>query len=726
MKRLLTILCLLAAACSGPERNYTHLVDPLIGSGGHGHVFVGASVPHGMVQAGPNNLSKGWDWCSGYHASDTTIVGFAQTHLSGTGIADLGDVVLMPVTGRPGMAQEEFFSPFLKRDELARPGYYSVLLARYGIRAELTVTERVALHRYTYPAGETCRVIVDLEEAPKSLARKGCTDAWIKVVNDSTVVGFRASDEWAADHRVWFALRFSQPLRTAELYASGRLCAADSLRGDRIKACLAFGRTPQLLVRAAVSYTSLDGALSNLLNSPPRSWDFDGVRKAADRSWNEYLAAIEFESRDEEVLRIFYTSLYHTGIAPALYSDAGAPEEYSVFSLWDTYRAVHPLYTIMDRRTPAYVRSLLALRQRQGRMPVWSLAGCETDCMVGVHSIPVVVDAALKGVAGVDPDAVWQAVRDFDRYDARGLKQVREQGWIAADREPWSVAKGLEYCVDDAAIARMAAHVGDTAAQAKYTSRARGYRHYFDPATRFMRGRLADGTFRTPFDPAHSLHLEDDYVEGNAWQYTWLVPCDHTGLIELFGGREPFLEKLDSLFAADPTLNEGASADITGLIGQYAHGNEPSHHILYLYAAAGRHARTAELVRRVCREFYTTRPDGLIGNEDCGQMSAWYLFTALGFYPLDPVGGRFVLGSPLADRAVIHTLSGRDFVVRTENNSPQNKYILSATLDGEPYDRCWIDYERIMCGGELLLRMGPEPNGEFGRDGVPVWEPENY
>lgn len=720
---LLTLLLIwvLSACVSTETRNYVQYVDPLIGSAGHGHVFVGASVPHGMVQLGPNNLSKGWDWCSGYHYSDTTIVGFAHTHLSGTGIADLGDIAFMPVTGDPGMEQEQYVSVFSRANETVRPGYYDVILSKYGIRAELTATERVGYHRYTYPPNAEPSVIVDLQEGVKSLAaRKGVVESYFRVVNDTTIEGYRFSDEWAKGHKVYFTAFFSRPVKKYRIYNNNTFCDGQEARGDNLKIKLDFAPDAMpLVVRTGISYTGCEAAAGNLA-AESTGYNFTSVQELATIKWNRTLAEIDFESKDTTAMRIFYTAFYHTKIVPSLFTDAdgsyrGADGQvyhadetftpYTVFSLWDTYRAVHPLYTLTDTRVKDYVNTLLTITEQQKRLPVWHLAGCEVDCMVGMHAVPVIVDACLKGIGGIDRDRTWNAVSSFENCGYEGLDEVKERGYIPADRVSWSVARGLEYAVDDYAVARLAQSMGKDAEYVHFMQRSRNYRNYFDPATGFMRGKLANGEWRVNYDPFHSMHLEDDYVEGNGWQYTWLVPHDVEGLVDLFGGKEKFLQKFDSLFTVSPVLNEGASVDITGMIGQYAHGNEPSHHTLYLYASVGEPQRTAELVRKVYDRFYKDQPDGLIGNEDCGQMSAWYVFSALGFYPVNPVGGEYVFGSPLADRAVLNLNNGKQFTVIAHQNSKDNKYIGSVKLNGKPYQKGYICHSDLMSGGVLEFYM---------------------
>lgn len=721
---LISLFSSLLSSCSSKSnseetaKDYTSYVDPLIGSGGHGHVFVGASVPHGMVQLGPNNLTKGWDWCSGYHDSDSTIIGFSHTHLSGTGIADLADILFMPVTelehkNRVNLPATEYVSTFQRQNQSVRPGYYSVVLDKSQIKAELTATERVGLHRYTFPVERECSIIIDLNEGAQSLvSRKGTLETSFRQINDTTITGYRHSDEWAIDHKVYFTTIFSQPILASSTYK----------KGNGVKAVLDFGKLTQpLMAKTALSYVSEDGASRNLTAELPQ-WGFEEVQTEASKRWNSALSKIDFQA-DAETMKIFYTALYHTMIAPSLFCDIdgqyrGADGKihsakgftpYTTYSLWDTYRAVHPLYTLIDDRVSDYVNTLLTIYEQQNTMPVWHLVGNETDCMVGVHSIPVVVDACLKGFSGIDQERAYRAVSSIEKMNANGLDYVRNKGFIPADKVSWSVARGLEYAIDDYAVAQLAKAMGKTDDYLKFNNRSKNYANYFDSTIGFMRGKLSDGSWRKPFDPFHSVHLEDDYVEGNAWQYTWLVPHDVEGLIEQFGGKSKFTQKLDSLFLVSSQLNEGASIDISGMIGQYAHGNEPSHHTLYLYAYAGESWKTAQLVRQVYEQFYKAQPDGLIGNEDCGQMSAWYLFSTLGFYPVNPVNGTFVFGSPLAHRATINLNNGKTFTIIAHNNSKENKFIQSVRLNGKEHPNFYITYDEIMKGGTLEYEMGHMP-----------------
>lgn len=699
-------------------KDYTSYVNPLIGSGGHGHVFVGASLPHGMVQLGPNNISKGWDWCSGYHNSDSTIIGFSHTHLSGTGIADLADILFMPVTDlqlscNDSLPSNEYASLFQKKNQLVRPGYYSVILDKYQIKAELTATLRVGVHRYTFPKGGDASVIIDLNEGAQSLmSRKGTLGVSFVQINDTTIAGYRYSNEWASDHKVYFTTVFSCPIRKSRTYKEG----------DGLTIVLDFEKLDQsLLAKTGISYVSEAGAGANLISEMP-DWNFEKVRSDATDTWNNSLSKICFQA-DSETMNIFYTALYHTMIAPSLFSDVdgqyrGADQKkhvadtftpYTTFSLWDTYRAVHPLYTLIDEHVSDYVNSLLSIYEQQKRLPVWPLVGNETDCMVGIHSVPVIVDACLKGFKGIDLDRAYRAVSSIENMNSNGLDYVRDTGFIPADKVSWSVARALEYAIDDYSVAQLGYAMGKMDDYHKFESRSKYYANYFDSNLGFMRGKLADGTWRKNFDPSHSIHMEDDYVEGNAWQYTWLVPHDVKGMVDLFGSKEKFAQKLDSLFLVSSELNEGASVDITGMIGQYAHGNEPSHHTLYLYTLVGQPQRTAELVRRVCDEFYTTEEDGLIGNEDCGQMSAWYVLSSLGFYPVNPVDGNFVFGSPLLDEATIRLNNGKTLILKAYHNNKENRYIASIRLNGELYKHNTISYKELMGGGILEYEMTNNP-----------------
>ena len=738
MKRTYSFLpaaaLLLAAACSpsqpAAESDFTRFVDPKIGTGGHGHVFVGANVPFGMVQVGPTSIPQEWDWVSGYHRSDSTVIGFSHTHLSGTGIGDLFDVTVMPVVGEVTYARGTEDDPSSglwsyadRTREIARPGYYSVPLTRYGITAEMTATPRVGLHRYTFPASDAAAVVFDLENG-------GCwdkaTDTGFRFSDDSTrISGWRYSTGWAKDQKVYFVAEFSKPAKGITYLQPGEM---DDSKMPRIAARYArvdfdTEEGEQLLVKVALSPVSVEGAEANLAAELP-GWDFEATAAAADKAWNDELSKVKITTEDETAKRIFYTGLYHTMVAPSVFCDVNgdyrgsdyeihrAPgfTNYTTFSLWDTYRAAMPLMTILHpERMPDIVQTMLHIADEQGRLPVWHLWGNETDCMVGNPGIPVVADAIVKGIEGFDREKAFEAIRKTAMDPGRGNGLRMEHGYIPCDLFNEAVAYDMEYALADGAAARAAEALGRTEDAKYFTERSHSYRNYFDPATRFMRGRDSKGGWRTPFNPFASTHRADDYCEGNAWQYTWLAPHDVKGLEGLFGSRAKMIEKLDSLFTVSSVIEGGeTSPDISGLIGQYAHGNEPSHHILYLYTMLGQPWKTADKVREVLTTLYHDRPDGLSGNEDVGQMSAWYVLSSLGMYEVEPAGGRYWFGIPLFDRAEVK-VPGGVFVVAAKNNTPENRYVQRITLDGKPYDKPYITHGEVMRGGVLEFEMGPEP-----------------
>lgn len=740
---LLLAAALLAAACSRPAapESLTRWVDPKIGTGGHGHVFVGANVPFGLVQVGPTSIPQEWDWCSGYHQSDSTVIGFSHTHLSGTGIGDLFDITVMPVTGRVTYARGEKNDPqsglwsYADRTrEVARPGYYSVPLMRYGIVAEMTATERVGLHRYTFPASQEAAIVFDLENG-------GCwdkaTETGFEFSDDSTrLCGWRCSTGWAKDQKVYFAAEFSKPASSLTFEQPGTMTSEAPAIAARY-ARVGFDTTDgeQVLLKVALSPVSIEGARANLAAELP-GWDFDATAAAADAKWNDQLSKVKIETTDETARRIFYTALYHTMVAPSLFCDAdgayrGADgvvradpgyRTYTTFSLWDTYRAAMPLMTILHpEMTPDVVNTMLAIADEQGRLPVWHLWGNETDCMVGNPGIVAVADAIVKNVPGFDRERAFEAIRHTAMGDGRGGDLRKKYGYIPCDLFNEAVAYDMEYAVADGAAARAAEALGRTDDARYFGERSHSYRHYFDPATGFIRGRDSRGGWRTPFSPFASTHRADDYCEGNAWQYTWLAPHDVKGLQACFGSRKALLEKLDSLFLAPSTIEGGdTSPDISGLIGQYAHGNEPSHATLYLYTMLGQPGKTADKVRQVLTTLYHAAPDGLSGNEDVGQMSAWYVLSSLGFYEAEPAGGRYWFSSPLFDRAELK-VPGGTFTLTARNNSADNKYIQRVWLNGQVYTKPYLTHEALMKGGELLFEMGAEPKVWYCAD-----EPEEY
>ena len=689
MRRHILFALLLLAACSKPAVDYVSYVDTRIGSGGHGHVFVGANVPFGMVQLGPTSIPQDWDWCSGYHASDSTVIGFSHTHLSGTGIGDLFDVTVMPVVGPVEYSREGMWSYADRSKELTEPGYYSVPLIRYGIKAELTATERVGIHRYTFPASEESALVFDLENG-------GCwdraTDTHIEVLDDHTLQGWRFSSGWANDQKQYFYAVFSKPVRVEQ-------------EGMYARCCFSTKADEQVLLKVALSPTGTEGARKALETELP-GWDFDAVRAAARQKWNDALSVIRIETADEEARTIFYTALYHTMIAPSLFSDIGAKPAYTTYSLWDTYRAAMPLfYIIQPERKADVVNTMLDIFDAQGKLPVWHLMGCETDCMVGNPGVISVADAIVKGLPGIDYERAYAACKASVMLDERGQGIRKEYGFIPCDLYREACANDMEYAIADAAVAHAAEVLGYADDAAFFTERSHSWRHYFDAQTGFVRGRATDGSWRTPFNPFYPIHGVNDYCEGNAWQYTWLVPQDLPGLMDCFGGREALLEHLDGLFSAPEELPEEAVPDMTGLIGQYVHGNEPSHHIAYFYTMAGAPEKTADVVRKILSEQYTTGYDGLAGNEDVGQMSAWYILSALGFYQVEPASTRFWFGSPIFEKAEVEVGDGKEFTVEAPGTSDVNRYIKSVRLDGAPYDKPYIEYRDIIRGATLTFEM---------------------
>jgi predicted alpha-1,2-mannosidase len=730
---LLILILQLFSRVATAQEDYTRYVDPFIGSGGHGHVFVGANVPFGAVQLGPVNIFEGWDWCSGYNYSSNTIVGFTHTHLSGTGIGDLSDVLVMPGTGKvftdKGSKADHsngYLSTFSHKQEESSPGYYRVLLEKFGINAELTASERVGFHRYTFPSNaDNPHVMLDLSEG---IGWDSPVDTYIRLQDDTTLVGYRFSKGWADDQREFFAVRVSQPISSILLFDGDSPLTGTEARVKRVKAVLLFNKivNDQLKLKVGLSPVSFENALLNMATEIP-GWAFDKVKKDAERKWNKELSKISLQA-SEETKKIFYTGLFHTMIAPSYFNDVNGDyrgtdkkvypkagfTNYTTFSLWDTYRAYHPLYTILHpERVTDIVRSMLAIYEQQGKLPVWHLKGNETNTMVGYHAVPVIADAYRKGFAGFDVTRAYEAVRHSAMQKTDGIDYAQRLSFIPGDSVKEAVAKGLEYAIDDWCIAQMAKSLGKKDDYDYFLRRSRLYREYFDPKTKFMRGRLDANKWRTPFDPVASKHRDDDYAEGNAWQYTWLVPHDPAGLIKLFGGRDNFVRRLDSLFVVEADLGAESSPDISGLIGQYAHGNEPGHHTTYLYAWAGQPWKTAELVRRITKEFYTTKPDGLCGNEDVGQMSAWYVLSALGFYPVNPANGIYIFGSPVVNAATI-TVGERKFQVEVIDNSESNKYIQKMTLNGKPYTKSYLRHEDIAGGGVLRIWMGVKPSDVWG------------
>lgn len=718
-------------------QNLTQYVDPYIGTGDHGHVFMGANVPFGLVQLGPTNITEGWDWTSGYHISDSTIWGFTHMHLNGTGIGDLCDIAFMPVIGdvRLGKgviddANSGMYSLFSHKRETAKAGHYAVHLDRYNIDVELTATKRVGFHKYIFPESSEAKVVIDLKS---KINWDEPTETYLVYENDTTISGYRYSRGWANDQRVFFTAHFSKPMKKF-LLSEGEE-ANDIQDRTELKARGVYGQAlfdtkdkEEIYIKVALSPVSIENAKLNMQAELP-GWDFEKTIADADKAWNEELNKIQIKVEDDKVKRTFYTALYHTMIAPSEFCDVnkdyrgadgqmyknGSFTNYTTFSLWDTYRAAHPLMTIIHpEKMTDMVNTMLTIYQQQGKLPVWHLVGCETNCMVGNPGISVVADAILKGYGGFDKELAYEAMKASAMLDERGLVFLKEYGYIPYDKEEEGLSKCMEYAIADWTIAQVAKQMNKTEDYEYFLKRSKAYTHYFDKETGFVRGLSSNGTFRPNFNPFESVHRENDYTEGNAWQYTWLVPHDIQGLLNLFGSDEAFSQKLDSLFVVEGSLGDHASPDISGLIGQYAHGNEPSHHILYIYPYIGQPWKAADLVRRVMSELYHDQPAGLSGNEDVGQMSAWYILSALGFYQVEPAGGKYIFGSPILDEAVVRVKDGKTFKVIAKDNSATNKYIQSVTLNGKPYDKYYIDFKDIEAGGTLEFQMGSTPSETWG------------
>lgn len=738
-KLLALTSCFLLAAGNGvAQRDYSksegllQYVDPYIGSGYHGHVFVGTSVPYGMVQLGPNNIHKGWDWCSGYHYSDSILIGFSHTHLSGTGCTDLGDILIMPLNeirtprGNQDDIRDGYASRYSHDNEIARPEYYSLLLDRYNIKAELTATDRVGFHRYTYPEGKPASILIDLREGNGSNAY----DSYIRKIDDYTVEGYRYVRGWSPSRKVYFVLKSDKKIEQFTAYDDNTPKPWNQLKVASVKSVLTFGNVKEVKVKVAISSVSCANAAMNL-QAELSHWDFDKiVRMSADR-WNKQLARMSVETDNEPAKRIFYTAHYHTMIAPTLYCDVNGeyrgmndmiytdPKKanYTTLSLWDTYRALHPLMTIIQpEMVDDVVNSMLSIYRQQDKLPIWPLMSGETNCMPGYSSVPVIADAYLKGFTGFDAEEALQAMKATATYEKqKGIPYVLEKEYIPADKVHEATSIAMEYAVDDWGIAAMARKMGKTGDAAIYAKRAHYYKNYFDSSIHFIRPKLEDGSWRTPYDPARSIHTIGDFCEGNGWQYTFFAPQDPYGLIGLFGGDKPFVAKLDNFFTNNDSMGEGASSDITGLIGQYAHGNEPSHHVAYLYAYAGEQWKTAEKVRFIMDEFYTDKSDGIIGNEDCGQMSAWYLLSSMGLYQVNPSDGVFVFGSPCFKKVEMKVRGGKTFTVEAPDNNKENIYIQKVYLNGKPYNKSYITYDDIINGSTLKFVMGKKPNKNFGK-----------
>ena len=665
---------------------------------------MGANVPFGLVQLGPTEPTRGWDWCSGYYYDDDELIGFGHMHLSGTGIGCLGDVAFLPVKDF-----KQTSTRFKHEAEKVHPGYYSVQLTDPNVLVELTATERCGFHRYTFKNGAKAQLALDLSQC---IGWDKLNDCLLTQESATRLTGFRRSNGWAADRRIYFSIDFSQPVTVHRL---------DSM--ERVVVSVADNTKP-LLVKVALSPVSIDKAKLNM-QAELAGWDFDAAVKSADEAWNRELARIQIQTNDQTKKRVFYTAMYHLMTSCSKFNDVdreyrGADGKvhkadftnYTTLSLWDTYRAAHPLMTIaFPEMQRDFAQTFLNIYKQQGRLPVWHLMGSETDCMVGNPGAIVLADLTMKGFVE-DKELALEALKATQMKDIRSLGLLKEHGYIPWNLEPENetVAKALEYCAADDGVAKVAKLLGKKDDYNYFFNRSRSYKKYYDPETRFLRAVGTDGKFRLPFNPFFAEHRTNDYTEGNAWQYTFLVPHDVKGLIKLFGSDKAFMSKLDSLFFVEGWAGDNASPDMSGMTGQYAHGNEPSHHVIYMYNYAGRPDKAAPLLRKMLNEMYLDQPDGLSGNEDVGQMSAWYILSSVGLYQVDPVGGRFVIGSPLFDKATVNVGGGKTFTVVAKNNSDKNIYVQSARLNGKTLKNSYVDFNDIRRGGTLELVMGPKPS----------------
>lgn len=735
-------LAILLSIGSGKAQqpDYTKYVNPYIGSAGHGHVFVGANVPSGAVQLGPSQIAQtwdkfnGWDWCSGYNYKSEEILGFTHTHLSGTGIGDLNDILILPATGKQhlgpapfGKMNEGYGSSISKANEVVQPGYYKVLLEDYNILAELTSSERVGYHRYTFHNKENAHLLIDLSFR---MGWDTATDTYLKLVNDSTIVGYRFSKGWADDQKVYFAIRSNTSLRETKFYNGTKPVQGYQVaKGNNIKALIGINPNQPVELKVGLSPVSTANALDNIYQEIPY-WNFEQAKANATKKWNTVLSKIEYQA-DDKLKTIFYTALYHSYFAPTLFNDANGDymgtdkqvhskenfDNYTVFSLWDTYRGLHPLMSILEnKKNKDYIKTMLKIYQQQGKLPVWHLWGNETNTMVGLPAIPIIADALLKGfIDKNDEELAFEAVKNTAMGYDNGLRFVKDLTYIPIDSmDHESVAWALEYAIADFGAYQMAKHLNKNEDVKYFEKRYKLYEKYFDKEVGHFVGRHADGRFRRPFDPLMAKHRENDYCEGNAWQYTWLVPQDVHGLIKLFGGDQLFINKLDQ-FIQLPEILDNASPDISGMIGQYAQGNEPNHHVPYLYAYAGQQWKGASLVRKAMTTYYTDTPEGLCGNDDAGQMSAWYVFSSMGLYPANPMDGKYVFGSPLMESAKINMGNGKTFELKVKNYKPENGYIQTVTLNGKPIHNSYITHNELMNGGALVFEMGAKPNKKFGQ-----------
>lgn len=742
-KTIMIVLGCVALSCQDTgKKSITSYVNPFIGTAAHGHTSPSASVPFGFVKVGPDTYNEGWDWCSGYHYSDSSIMGFSHTHLSGTGRGELLDILVMPTTGpikfEPGSRDnpdEGYRSRFSHKNEVAKAGYYSVLLHDYNIKAEMTATLRAGFHRYTFQNNEPANLLIDLAHSFKT---DSILNGYVKIINGTLIVGSHRSKGWGegdekywTNHEVFFAARLSRPLKKAVIFADGKIYSdIKEMTGKAVKINLVLdaGNRDPLLVKVGISGTDIDGAIKNVDSEIP-GWNFDQVVASAETEWEKVLSVLQVEDDNAERKETFYTALYHSCLAPYTYSDVDGRYKgfdgkihqtqgftnYTGLSLWDTFRAANPLYTLISPKVANdIIRSMLAQYDEYGLLPIWPLCNSETNCMIGYHSIPVIVDAYMKGIRDYDVEKAFEAMKKSAMQNDFDIQHLQKYNYIPRDLAPTiSVARTLEYAYDDWCIAEMAKALGKTEDYRYFSKRADAFKNLFDTSVGFMRGKDSKGIFRTDFDPWNAVNATSDFIEGNSWQYTWFVPHNIPALIEGMGGKEHFIQRLDSLFSVSSHLDENTPSDVSGLIGQYAHGNEPSHHVAYLFNYGDEPWKTQERVRQILTTLYSNKPDGLCGNEDMGQMSAWYVYSAMGFYPVNPADGKYVFGTPLFKKVTISVSGGKTFTVEAKNLSGKNIYIQKVLLNGKELEYGFINHRQIMDGGILEFEMGSQQGKVF-------------
>lgn len=724
MHKLIALAICLAWSTTGSRaqapKDYTKYVNPFIGTGGHGHTYPGPSLPFGMMQLGPDTRLTGWDGCSGYHYSDTVVYGFSHTHLSGTGIPDYGDILFMPTTGKPQFINTGYASGFQKKNEKAGAGYYATRLDKYGIGVALTATRRAGLHQYTFPASKEANIIIDLKHRDEVL------DSWIEVVSNTEIRGFRRSKAWALDQPIYFHAKFSKPFKASGIALNDVLQdGVKKLSGKNIKLYIQFDTKAgeQIMAKVGISAVSAEGALKNL-DAELKGFDFNATRAAAVKAWNKELSRLEAESEDPRQLTTFYTAIYHSLLNPNLFMDvdgqylgldkkvhkADGFEYFTVFSLWDTYRAEHPLLTLIDRkRTLDFIKTFLAMYDQGKLLPVWELASNETYCMIGNHSIPVIVDAYAKGIRDFDTEKALKAMKDAVNRKQFGIDVYVAEGAVIADKEHESASKTVEYAYDDWCIAQFAKMLGKQDDYQLYSKRAQYWKNVYDPETGFIRARQ-NGGFWKPFNPTE---VNNNYTEGNAWHYSFSTQQDINTHMDFMGGEAAYQQKLDELFTTKAALSGREQSDITGMIGQYAHGNEPSHHMAYLFDFTSHPEKTQYYLHKIYDEQYHDQPDGLSGNEDCGQMSAWLVMSAMGFYPVSPGSTSYVIGSPLFKKLTVHLENGKDIVVNAPALSKRNIYTSSLKLNGQPHKKLYFTGAELINGAVIDFGLTAQPDRSY-------------